>query len=217
MMSEPQYDLLLAVFEDESAASESFKTLHEEEKKKLLDLENVVLIRKGVDDKIHVKESAEKISKEAGLGALVGGALGILAGPVGLVSFGAAGAFIGALSAKLDDVGFSDDRLERLGEALQPGNSAILAVLDEKYTDQLVEELSNQGAKVVKEDLPKDFGELLGEGGGWAYRIAAGEADEAAYDLGLVEPEVKDFVSDVDEHLYSEPEEPDPNSAFPKF
>lgn len=214
-MSEPQYDLLLAVFEDEATASESFETLHEEEK--LLDLENTVLISRDANSKIHVKETAEKISKEAGLGALVGGALGILAGPVGLVAFGSAGALIGALSAKLDDVGFSDDRLERLGEALQPGNAAILAVLKKKYTDQLVEELSNQGAKVAKENLPKDFGELLGDDGGWAYRIAAGEADEAASDLGLVEPEVKGFVSDVDEHLHTEPEEPDPNAAFPKF
>ncbi|GAJ05671.1 unnamed protein product, partial [marine sediment metagenome] len=37
------------------------------------------------------------------------------------------------------------------------------------------------------------------EGGRWAYRIVAGEANEAAAELGLIEPEVEDYVSDLEE------------------
>lgn len=216
-MNEIPFELVLAVFEDESAAEEAFKALHQAEKDKKLDLDNVVLIHKEAEGKIHVKETAEKISGGAGIGALVGGALGLLAGPVGVITLGAAGAALGGLTAKLDDVGFDDTRLESLGEALPPGNSAVLAVLETENRALLVQKLEERGARVAVEDLPKDFAKLLDEGGGWAYRIAAGEADEAAAELGLVQPEVKDYVSDVDEHVEDPSAEHDQDEAFPKF
>ena len=103
-MDEPLFELILAVFEDESAAANSYKALHQAEKEKKIDLENVIVISKEAEGKIHVKESAEEISGEVGIGALVGGALGILAGPLGIITFGALGAALGGLSAKLDDV-----------------------------------------------------------------------------------------------------------------
>ena len=167
-MDESLFELILAVFEDESAATDSYKALHKAEKEKKVDLENVVVISKEAEGKIHVKESAEEISGEVGIGALVGGALGILAGPLGIITFGAMGAALGGISAKLDDVGFDDSQLERLAESLQPGESAILAVLDSKYVDLLVEKLQERGARVAREEMPKNFGKLLDEGGRWA-------------------------------------------------
>ncbi len=216
-MTDTLFELILAVFEDEEAATTSFKALHKAEKEKKVDLENVVVISKEAEGKIHVKETAEKISGEAGIGALVGGAIGILAGPVGIITFGALGAALGGMSAKLDDVGFDDSQLERLGQSLLPGESAILAVLDSKYANLLAEKLEERGARVAREEMPKDFGKLLDEGGGWAYRIAAGEAEEAAAELGLIEPEVKDYVSDVDEQVEDPSAKHDQDEAFPKL
>ena len=197
-MSESQYEVVLAVFEDEEAAANAYKDLHKAEKDYKVDLENVALIHKHADGKIEVKEEAENY-REAGIGALVGGALGILAGPVGVVTFGALGAALGGLSAKLDDVGFEDTRLIMLGETLQPGGSAILAVLETEYKERLLTELENRGAQVAVEDLPGSFKEILDEGPGFAYRMAIDEAEDAAVDLGLIEPEVEDYVGDADE------------------
>lgn len=216
-MTETKFDLIMAVFENEEAASKTFKELHKAEKKKLIDTENVVVIYKEDEGKIHVKETAEKVAGEASIGALVGGALGILAGPLGIITFGAAGAALGGLAAKLDDVGFDDTSLKRIAEALQPGSSAIITVLDDQYSERLVEELKKRDAQVAVEPLPADFGELLDEGDGWAYRIAAGEADEAAAELGLIKPEVKQYVSDLEDHTEMKSEEDDPNAAFPKL
>ena len=216
-MSKSQYEVILAVFEDEPTATKAYKDLHKAEKDKKVDLENVVLIHKEAEGKIDLKEDAEKIAGEAGIGALVGGALGLLAGPVGVITLGAAGAVLGGLSAKLDDAGFDDTRLEMLGETLEPGNSAILAVLESKYTEKLVQEFKNRGARVAIEDLPSDFKQILEEGGSFAYRIAADEAQEAAVELGLIKPEVKDYVADVDEPGADDSPEDDPNAAFPKF
>jgi len=216
-MSESPYDVVLAVFEVEATASKAYKDLQKAEKDKKVDLENVVLIHKEADGKIDVKEAAEKISGEAAIGALVGGALGLLAGPVGVITFGAAGAALGGLSAKFDDVGFDDERLEMFGETLEPGKSAILAVLESQFSEKLVQELKNRGAQVAVEDLPKDFGQILEDGGSFAYRIAADEAQEAAVELGLIKPEVKDYIADVDEPGADDSMEDDPNAAFPKL
>jgi uncharacterized membrane protein len=216
-MSESPYDVVLAVFDDQAAASKAYQDLNKAEKDKKVDLENVVLIHKEAAGKIDVKEAAEKISGEVGIGALVGGALGLLAGPVGVITFGAAGAVLGGLSAKLDDVGFDDNRLEMLGETLEPGKSAILAVLESQYRDKLVQELKNRGAQVAVEDLPKDFKQILEDGGSFAYRIAADEAQEAAVELGLIKPEFEDYIADVDEPGAEDSMEDDPNAAFPKL
>lgn len=216
-MSESPYDVILAVFDDQATASKAYQDLHKAEKDKKVDLENVVLIHKEAAGKIDVKEAAEKISGEARIGALVGGALGILAGPVGVITLGAAGAVIGGLSAKLDDVGFDDERLERLGETLEPGKSAILAVLESQYSEKLVQELKNRGAQVAVEDLPRDFGQILEDGGSFAYRIAADEAQEAAVELGLIKPKFEEYIADVDEPGAEDSMEDDPNAAFPKL
>jgi uncharacterized membrane protein len=216
-LSESQYEVILAVFGDEHAAAIGYKDLHKAEKDKKVDLENVALIHKEAEGKIEIKEDAEKIAGEAGIGALVGGALGILAGPAGVITFGALGAALGGISAKLDDAGFDDTRLRNLGETLEPGNSAIVTVLETESTEQLIAELENRGARVAVEKLPGDFEQILEDSGSFAYRIAEDEAQEAAVELGLVEPEVKDYVEDVDESGTDQSPGDDPNAAFPKF
>ena len=45
-MDESPYELILAVFDDESQASDAFQALKSAEKEKLIDLENVVVIIK---------------------------------------------------------------------------------------------------------------------------------------------------------------------------
>jgi len=216
-MAESGYELVLAVFQDEQSAEEAYKDLHKAEEEKKLDLENVVLIHKEAKGKIEVKEDAEKIGKEVGIGALVGGALGILAGPVGVVTLGAIGAALGGVSAKFDDVGFDDARLKKLGESLEPGKSAIVAVLETEFNQDLVAELESKGARVAVEKLPEDFKQILEDGSRFAYRIAEDETQEAAVELGLVKPEFKDYVGDADESPDDPSQENDPDAAIPKF
>jgi uncharacterized membrane protein len=58
----------------------------------------------------------------AGRGALLGGAIGIIGGPLGIL----AGGGVGALAAKLRDSGFKNDQLEKLGASLAPNGSAVV-------------------------------------------------------------------------------------------
>src|SRR5262245_27643610 len=58
----------------------------------------------------------------AGRGALLGGVIGIIGGPIGIL----AGGGVGALAAKLRDSGFKNDQLEHLGRSLGPNSSAVV-------------------------------------------------------------------------------------------
>jgi Protein of unknown function (DUF1269) len=86
----------------------------------------------------------------AGRGALLGGAIGIIGGPLGIL----AGGGIGALAAKLRDSGFKNDQLEQLGRSLEPNHSAVVVELAAEGVDtakKLVEPLG--ATEVVVEDL----------------------------------------------------------------
>ncbi|ROS61151.1 uncharacterized protein DUF1269 [Frigoribacterium sp. PhB160] len=58
----------------------------------------------------------------AGRGALVGGAIGLIGGPLGVL----AGSGIGVLASKLRDVGFKDAELRELGASLGARESVVV-------------------------------------------------------------------------------------------
>ena len=95
----------------------------------------------------------------AGRGALVGGALGILGGPLGVL----AGGGIGALASKLRDSGFKNDQLERLGESLVAGTSAAVVEIAADTLDQATRVLNALDAtQIVTETLESQVDELFG-------------------------------------------------------
>jgi uncharacterized membrane protein len=63
----------------------------------------------------------------AGRGALLGGLVGLIGGPLGVL----AGSGIGALAARLRDAGFKDHQLRRLGTTLAPNSSAVVLEIAE--------------------------------------------------------------------------------------
>jgi len=85
----------------------------------------------------------------AGRGALLGAAIGIIGGPIGII----AGGSIGALAAKLRDSGFKNDQLEELGKSLGPGHSAAVIELaaDAVDTAESLAKTLGSNAFVVEE------------------------------------------------------------------
>jgi uncharacterized membrane protein len=81
----------------------------------------------------------------AGRGALLGGAIGIIGGPLGII----AGGSIGALAAKLRDSGFKNDQLEQLGKSLGPNSSAVVVEIASDSVDTAKQLLEPLGAKEV--------------------------------------------------------------------
>jgi hypothetical protein len=81
----------------------------------------------------------------AGRGALLGGAIGILGGPIGIL----VGGGVGALASKLRDSGFKNDQLEQLGKSLGPNNSAVVVEIAADGVDTAKQVIEPLGAKDV--------------------------------------------------------------------
>jgi len=175
-MSDVPMQIIIAAFQDEDEADQALKTLKEAKKEKLISIDNAAVIRKDDEGKLHIKETADMGGgKGAGIGTLVGGAIGLIGGPVGVVAGGALGAVVGGLTAKLYDGGFKDDRLRQIGTSLQPGTSAIIAVIEHRWVAELERELAEEGADVTTAALAADIAEQLQKGGEVSYTALSSE------------------------------------------
>ena len=96
----------------------------------------------------------------AGRGALLGGAIGIIGGPIGIL----AGGSIGALVSKLRDSGFKNDQLELLGKSLQPNTSAVVVEIAGDAIETAKQVLEPLGAQnFVVEDLDESVASLFAQ------------------------------------------------------
>ncbi|MBE2220506.1 MAG: DUF1269 domain-containing protein [Anaerolineae bacterium] len=197
-MSNVPTELIVAAFQDENGAEAAYKELKQAKKEHLIKIQDAAVIRRDQKNKLHIKDVHDMGGgKGAGIGAVVGGAIGLLAGPVVLV--GAAGALIGGLAAKMKDGGFPDSRLKQIGEGLLPGTSAIVAVIEHTWVADLEDALAEAGAQVVTESISADIAAQLAAGKEVAYsavetddelditRTAVGENDAEITEIVLAE------------------------------
>ena len=100
----------------------------------------------------------------AGAGA-VGGAL--WGGLIGLIFFVpflgmAIGAATGAAAGSLSDYGVDDDFMKQLGEALQPGQAAVIFLIRKVTVDKVLPEIKIPG-KIIQTSLDNKTEQRLGE------------------------------------------------------
>jgi uncharacterized membrane protein len=172
-MSDVPVQLIVAAFQEEDAAKEALKALKALKKEKLIGIQNAAVLRKDEKGKIHIKETADMGGgKGSVIGGVAGAAIGLIAGPA-LIVPAAVGALVGGLSAKLRDSGFSDKRLEKLGEGLKPGSSAIVAVVEHKWVKQVEAALAEAGADAATASLQADIATQLEAGHDVAYTALA--------------------------------------------
>jgi len=197
-MTEVPLQIIIAAFQEEDAADRALQTLKEAKREKLISIDNAAVIRKDDDGKLHIKETADMGGgKGAGVGALVGGAIGLLAGPLGVAAGSALGAAVGGITAKLYDGGFKDDRLRQIGTSLEPGTSAIIAVIEHRWVAELERELAEEGADVTTAALAADIAEQLQKGGEVSYTAVSGEEGFAAGRVATTDDEavVSGFIA----------------------
>jgi uncharacterized membrane protein len=126
----------------------------------------------------------------AALGGVGGAAVGLIAGSA-LIAPVAVGALIGGLVAKLRDSGFSNARLEMLGANLQPGTSAIVAVVEHTWVALVEEALAEEATDVITAEIGADIAGQLEAGHEVAYSAIAGPEGILAGRLAGGEDEVE--------------------------
>lgn len=167
-MNDVPVQLVIAAFQDEKGADQALKDLKLAQWEGVIGIKDAAVLRRDEKDKLHVKETGDWGGGKGGVvGAILGGAIGLLAGPVILI--GAAGALVGGLAAKLRDSGFSNERLDTIGGALNPGTSAIVAVIEHKWVAEYEKMVAEAGADVMTQAISDDIAAQLEAGGEVAY------------------------------------------------
>ena len=148
--------VVVAKFKDEGGAKDAIAAL-KDAKIKLAD--QVVVLNNG-DGDLTFKEGKDA---GGGKGFVYGGAttavLGVLLGPVGWTVMG--GALIGGMIAKLHDAGIPTKDIEALGDSLEPGHAAAIAVAQEGDEDKVAETFKNFGGEVVRVSVTESLKSAL--------------------------------------------------------
>lgn len=148
-MKDEPFAVIVAEFDNEEAASQALNNLKAERKERSFSLKDSVIIRKDPNGKLHIKEAEDSGGgKGAGFGLLAGATLGLIGGPLGIAAWGAAGALVGGMAAKLHDSGIQNDQLRQIGEELSSGGSALVIVIDPDWTTPIEKELVLSGGRV---------------------------------------------------------------------
>jgi uncharacterized membrane protein len=126
-------------------------------------LKQGAVVSKADSGEIKFVETKDMGTKQGAVtGGVIGAAVGILAGPVGIIGGGAIGAGIGGLAAKLRDSGFPDAQLKGLGEDLSPGASALVALVDDDAVEKAQALLKVVDAdRVVVDEVSTDLADVL--------------------------------------------------------
>jgi uncharacterized membrane protein len=106
-----------------------------------------VVIREA-DGSIHVHEPG-KGGRGATIGAVAGGVLGLLGGPVGVLWLAAAGGALGGVAGHFAGRSIPAADLKQIGAQLQPNSSAFLALVEDTDAEAVVNSMAGYNATVV--------------------------------------------------------------------
>jgi uncharacterized membrane protein len=155
-------ELLVITFDTPHKASEALRALQKLRREGQLDLLNVATLAKDEAGKISLKEN-EDVSAPSGVlfGAITGGLIGLIAGPIGAVVGAVAGAATGGVAAHWLDMGFSDDSLQALQQALRPGGSALVALVEQRWLEKVLAALAEFKGQRLQQTLTDEMARQL--------------------------------------------------------
>jgi uncharacterized membrane protein len=160
-------------------ASEVLNTLQDMNESWVVDLRDAVAVYRDYNGKLRVDQSYQMTSGEgAAWGGLFGGLMGaLLAAPftggasvaaviaAGSLSGVALGATAGAIDASTwkEDYGISEDFVKQVGTMVQPGDSAIFALLRTLDPDVVAAQFKGYGGTILRTTLdPKQRAKVEG-------------------------------------------------------
>jgi uncharacterized membrane protein len=136
-MTDNPLEVFVAAFDNEKQAGEALKDFRAMDREGSIDLIDAAVVVRGQDGKVSFQETADPSGKKwAKRGAIAGGLVGLIFPPsiiVGAVVGGAGGGVWG----KVRDKGFKDEDLKTVGDSLEPGTSAIIAIAEDRMIERL--------------------------------------------------------------------------------
>ena len=150
-MSDAPVDLYIATYSDADAAQEDWDDIKQLARDDVITVDGLVLVSRGTDGKIDVKDNANDVGRGAALGAVGGAVIGLIFPPAFLAS-AAVGAGIGAGAGAIVDRRQKKEIKADVEDVLPPGSSGIVALFEERWVDD-VEKALGKADKVSKHEV----------------------------------------------------------------
>ena len=151
--------LVVGSYDDTAAASDDYKALRSGQDAGGYEIVGAVVLVRDKDGKVQVKEHGDKsVGKGAAWGAGAGVVVGLFAPP--LLAATAVGAGIGAVLGKIKKNHEEKEFGVDVDEYLAPGTSAVVAVVDDKWADNVEKALSRADKRISKAIDADDYDKL---------------------------------------------------------
>ncbi len=170
-MTDVPVQIIVAAFNTPEGAGEVMADIKQGKKEGLIGIVDAAVVVKDADGNLKVKDAKRRSTKGMITGGVVGGVLGLLAGPVGLLALG--GGAIGVLAGKMSGSALKAE-MKDIGSALTPNSSAIVAIIEHTWVAQVEALLAAEGARVVMDSLKADIADQLSAGGNVLYTAVDG-------------------------------------------
>ena len=142
------YDILTFAFDGQKTAGETVKDIKSSGVLDGFEIVAQAVVEQDAKGKVHIHEPGK-----GGVGAVVGGAagglLGLIGGPVGILAWVVGGAVVGGVAGKYLGRPISKGDLEEIGDAMSPDSSAFLLLLEDTYSEGVIDGMSGYNANVV--------------------------------------------------------------------
>jgi uncharacterized membrane protein len=156
-MSSESRQVLVAIFNRADKADMALQYLKDLRSEGKIDFQQAVVLKRERDGKLSVQEKGGAgTGKSAGIGGVMGGVLGLVAGPAGVVIGASTGAVIGGLVSHHDSV-VHDERIMQLGERLEPGSSAVIAIVSDEHVGSVNRALQDEAVEVSARVLDEEL------------------------------------------------------------
>ncbi len=142
------YDILVFSFTDTQTADAVVKELKASQKLGGYKVMAEAVVIREADGAVKVHEPG-KGGRDAAIGAVTGGVLGLLGGPVGVLWLAAAGGALGGVVGHFAGRTIPKDDLKQISAQLQPNSSAFLALVEDTDAEAVVKSMAGYKANVV--------------------------------------------------------------------
>ena len=137
-MADNTLQVFVATYSDETQAASALQDFRAMDRDGSIELIDAVVVVRDAEGKVRYEETADPSGKRwAKRGAIAGGLVGLLF-PPSIIAGAVVGGVGGGLWGKVRDKGFKDDDLKAIGDSLEPGTSAIIAVAQDQVVERLV-------------------------------------------------------------------------------